>query len=57
MLRQRQRGVPLYVPTNFVSQVDSFCRRKNRVNHPTWVKYDGAFYQAQAVIIDTETLN
>ncbi len=53
-----QRGVPfIQVPTTLLSQVDSSVGGKTGVNHPLGKNMIGAFYQPQAVIIDTETLN
>ncbi|ETX09650.1 3-dehydroquinate synthase [Marinomonas ushuaiensis DSM 15871] len=52
-----QRGVPfIQVPTTLLSQVDSSVGGKTGVNHPLGKNMIGAFYQPQAVIIDTETL-
>jgi 3-dehydroquinate synthase len=53
-----QRGVPfLQVPTTLLSQVDSSVGGKTGVNHALGKNMIGAFYQPQAVIIDTDTLN
>jgi 3-dehydroquinate synthase len=53
-----QRGVPfVQVPTTLLSQVDSSVGGKTGVNHPLGKNMIGAFYQPQAVIIDTDTLN
>ncbi|RNF50582.1 3-dehydroquinate synthase [Marinomonas hwangdonensis] len=53
-----QRGVPfIQVPTTLLSQVDSSVGGKTGVNHPLGKNMIGAFYQPQAVIIDTETLS
>ncbi|MBJ7551019.1 3-dehydroquinate synthase [Marinomonas ostreistagni] len=53
-----QRGVPfIQVPTTLLSQVDSSVGGKTGVNHPLGKNMVGAFYQPQAVIIDTESLN
>lgn len=52
-----QRGVPfIQVPTTLLSQVDSSVGGKTGVNHPLGKNMIGAFYQPQAVIIDTHTL-
>ena len=52
-----QRGIPfIQVPTTLLSQVDSSVGGKTGVNHPLGKNMIGAFYQPQAVIIDTETL-
>ncbi|WP_067094721.1 3-dehydroquinate synthase [Marinomonas atlantica] len=52
-----QRGVPfIQVPTTLLSQVDSSVGGKTGVNHPLGKNMIGAFYQPQAVIIDTDTL-
>ncbi len=53
-----QRGVPfIQVPTTLLSQVDSSVGGKTGVNHPLGKNMVGAFYQPQAVIIDTNTLD
>lgn len=53
-----QRGVPfIQVPTTLLSQVDSSVGGKTGVNHPLGKNMVGAFYQPQAVIIDTDTLH
>ncbi|BFM50379.1 3-dehydroquinate synthase [Marinomonas sp. THO17] len=53
-----QRGVPfIQVPTTLLSQVDSSVGGKTGVNHPLGKNMIGAFYQPQAVIIDTDTLS
>ena len=53
-----QRGVPfIQVPTTLLSQVDSSVGGKTGVNHPLGKNMIGAFYQPQAVIIDTESLS
>ncbi|MCB5162305.1 3-dehydroquinate synthase [Marinomonas algarum] len=53
-----QRGVPfIQVPTTLLSQVDSSVGGKTGVNHPLGKNMIGAFYQPQAVIIDTQTLS
>lgn len=52
-----QRGVSLIqVPTTLLAQVDSSVGGKTGVNHPRGKNMIGAFYQPQAVIIDTDTL-
>ncbi|MGO2010517.1 3-dehydroquinate synthase [Pseudoalteromonas sp.] len=53
-----QRGVPfIQVPTTLLSQVDSSVGGKTAVNHPLGKNMIGAFYQPQAVFIDTESLH
>lgn len=52
------RGVPfIQVPTTLLAQVDSSVGGKTGINHPLGKNMIGAFYQPQAVIADTETLN
>lgn len=52
-----QRGVPfIQVPTTLLAQVDSSVGGKTGVNHTLGKNMIGAFYQPQAVIIDTDTL-
>jgi len=52
-----QRGVNfIQVPTTLLSQVDSSVGGKTGINHPLGKNMIGAFYQPQAVIIDTGTL-
>ncbi|MES2933547.1 MAG: bifunctional shikimate kinase/3-dehydroquinate synthase AroKB [Pseudomonadota bacterium] len=51
------RGIPfIQVPTTLLSQVDSSVGGKTGINHPLGKNMIGAFYQPQAVIADTETL-
>jgi 3-dehydroquinate synthase len=53
-----QRGVPfMQMPTTLLAQVDSSVGGKTGVNHPLGKNMIGAFYQPQAVIIDTDTLH
>ncbi|MET1081209.1 MAG: 3-dehydroquinate synthase [Pseudomonas sp.] len=53
-----QRGVDfIQVPTTLLSQVDSSVGGKTGINHPLGKNMVGAFYQPQAVIIDTSTLS
>lgn len=53
-----QRGVPfIQVPTTLLSQVDSSVGGKTAVNHKLGKNMIGAFYQPQAVLIDTQTLS
>jgi 3-dehydroquinate synthase len=52
-----QRGVDfIQVPTTLLSQVDSSVGGKTGINHPLGKNMIGAFYQPQAVVIDTATL-
>jgi 3-dehydroquinate synthase len=52
------RGVPfIQVPTTLLSQVDSSVGGKTGINHPLGKNMIGAFYQPQAVIADTSTLD
>lgn len=53
-----QRGINfIQIPTTVLSQVDSSVGGKTAVNHPLGKNMIGAFYQPQAVIIDTLTLS
>ncbi len=53
-----QRGVDfIQVPTTLLSQVDSSVGGKTGINHPLGKNMVGAFYQPQAVLIDTATLS
>ena len=53
-----QRGVPfIQIPTTLLSQVDSSVGGKTAVNHKLGKNMIGAFYQPQAVVIDTDTLD
>lgn len=53
-----QRGVDfIQVPTTLLAQVDSSVGGKTGVNHPLGKNMIGAFYQPQAVIIDTQSLS
>ncbi len=52
------RGVPfVQVPTTLLSEVDSSVGGKTGINHPLGKNMIGAFYQPEAVIADTSTLN
>lgn len=52
------RGVDfIQVPTTLLAQVDASVGGKTGINHPKGKNLLGAFYQPQAVIINTATLN
>jgi 3-dehydroquinate synthase len=52
------RGVPfIQVPTTLLALVDSSVGGKTAINHPQGKNMVGAFYQPQAVLADTSTLD
>lgn len=53
-----QRGVPvIQLPTSLMAMVDSSVGGKTAVNHPAGKNMIGTFYQPDAVIMDTNTLD
>lgn len=52
-----QRGVNfIQIPTSLLAQVDASVGGKTAINHPVGKNMIGSFYQPQAVLIDTSTL-
>ena len=53
-----QRGIKfIQIPTSLMAMVDSSVGGKTGVNHPGGKNMIGAFYQPEAVIIDTDSLS
>ena len=53
-----KRGINfIQIPTSLMAMVDSSVGGKTAVNHPLGKNMIGAFYQPEAVIIDTTTLD